>query len=193
MKFEEMESSSMTFGGESSSVESMGMHHHHHHDRKKDCGCKLNCVCQVVKAIKDIQDQAVEEECERCTTNCFIEPLGELGVRGRMHADTRVFTLTNKNGELFKALFRGHHGKCVSVFFRVEEIFDNCCATLRVLIPLKKDRQTVVDILTPSGHINHHDLCEVRSWGASNSCITVDLHCFCAVQCIADVDLEICE
>ena len=25
---------------------------------------------------------------------------------------------------------------CVSVFFRVEDIFDGCCATLRVLEPL---------------------------------------------------------
>lgn len=182
------EMESMSFEEDVVSVETTSVHHR----PKRDCGCKLNCVCQVVKAIKDIQDQA-EEECEQCTTNCFMEPLGELGVRGRMHADTRVFTLTNKNGDLFKALYKGHAGKCVSVFFRVEEIFDNCCATLRVLIPLKKDRQTVVDILTPGGHINYHELCEVKHWGASNSCITVDLHCFCAVQCIADIDLQICD
>ncbi|HBT71011.1 MAG TPA: spore coat protein CotZ, partial [Lysinibacillus sp.] len=27
----------------------------------------------------------------------------------------------------------------------------------------------------------------------TDSCITVDLSCFCAVQCIADVDLGICD
>src|SRR5690606_35492642 len=98
----------------------------------------------------------------------------------------------NKDGDLFKGLFRGHDGKCVSVYFRVEEIFDNCCATLRVLIPLKKDRTTVVKIMN-NGKIDYEELCSVRHWARSNSCITVDLHCFCAVQGIADVDLEIRE
>lgn len=191
MSFEEMESS---FDGFDHSVESPDMTKHHHRGGGKgDCGCHLNCVCQVVKAIKDIQDQAVEDECEPCTSSCFVEPLGDLGVRGRKHADTRVFTLTNKNGELFKAMFRGKMGKCFSIFFRVEEIFDNCCATLRVLVPLERDGKTVVDLFKDCGTLDHHEVCKVHDWGATNSCITVDLHCFCAVQCIADVDLNICE
>ncbi|MFC5463982.1 CotY/CotZ family spore coat protein [Lederbergia graminis] len=161
-------------------------------DRNNHCGCTSGCVCQVVRAIKDIQDEAVEDECLSCTSSCFIEPLGDLALPTRERADTRVFTLTNKDGDLFKGLFRGHDGKCVSVYFRVEEIFDNCCATLRVLIPLKKDRTTVVKIMN-NGKIDYEELCSVRHWARSNSCITVDLHCFCAVQCIADVDLEICE
>ncbi|MBS4177385.1 CotY/CotZ family spore coat protein [Lederbergia citrea] len=186
MEFEEMERFD-------EHVESNHNHNHNHHnDNDKDCGCHLNCVCQVVRAIKDIQDEAVEEECMRCTSNCFIEPLGELASPSRERADTRVFTLTNKNGDLFKALFRGHDGKCVSVFFRVEDVFDNCCATLRVLIPLKSDRKTVVK-LVHNGKLDFDELCSVRHWARSNSCITVDLHCFCAVQCIADADLEICE
>lgn len=163
------------------------------HNRNHDCGCRLNCVCQVVRAIKDIQDEAAEEECIRCTTNCFIEPLGELTSPVRERADTRVFTLTGKNGELFKGLFRGHNGNCVSVFFRVEDMFDNCCATLRVLIPLNKEKHMVGPLINEFGHINFDELCKVRNWASSNSCITVDLHCFCAVQCIADVDLEICD
>ncbi|HEY4552206.1 MAG TPA: CotY/CotZ family spore coat protein [Bacillaceae bacterium] len=166
------------------------------HDTEKkhhgDCGCSLNCICQVVRAIKDIQDEAVEDDCIRCTTNCFIEPLGELTSPVRERADTRVFTLTGKDGELFKAFFRGVDGKCISVFFRVEDIFDNCCATLRVLIPLTKDKH-VVDLINEKGKLDLNELCRVRRWARSNSCITVDLHCFCAIQCIADVDLEICD
>ena len=184
-------------------METFGHHHEHKHesssdhnkdkdkDKDKDCGCQLNCVCQVVRAIKDIQDEAVEEECLRCTTNCFIEPLGELSSPTRERADTRVITLTNKNGDLFKGLFRGHDGKCVSVFFRVEDVFDNCCATLRVLIPLCKGKHVVR--LFNHGKLDFDELCKVRRWAPSNSCITVDLHCFCAVQCIADADLEICD
>ncbi|GIN74110.1 spore coat protein Y [Bacillus sp. J14TS2] len=153
-------------------------------------GCSSGCVCQVVRAIKDIQEMAVEEEeCPSCPTNCFIEPLGGSPVRS--HVDTRVFTLTNKNGELFKALFKGRGGNCVSVYFRVEEIFDNCCATLRVLVPLNKEGEPVK--ITHHGDINYEALCAVRRWGKSSSCITVDLHCFCAVQCIADVNLQLCD
>lgn len=158
---------------------------------KNFCGCTSGCVCQVVRAIKDIQDEAVEEECPSCPTNCFIEPLGDLALPSRTKVDTRVFTLTNKNGELFKGLFRGHAGNCVSVFFRVEDVFDNCCATLRVLVPLNKNREPVNII--HNGQINYDALCAVRNWAKTNSCITVDLHCFCAVQCIADVDLELCD
>ncbi|MFD1705654.1 CotY/CotZ family spore coat protein [Siminovitchia sediminis] len=180
MGFEEMESSFDHTGGQSS------------HKGHGGCGCSLNCVCQVVKAIKDIQDQA-EDECEPCTSSCFVEPLGDLGVRGKKHADTRVFTLTFKNGEFLKGLYKGHQGKCVSIYFRVEEIFDNCCATLRVLVPLKSDGRTVVNIIDANGNIDYAQLCEVKDWGRSNSCITVDLHCFCAVQCIADVDLQLCD
>lgn len=175
MSFEEMESSEVL---ETNSTSTSG------------CGCQQNCVCQVVRAIKDIQDEAVEEECFTCTSNCFVEPLGELALPARQRSDTRVFTLTNKNGDLFKALFKGTAGKCVSVFFRVEDIFDNCCATLRVLVPLK---DTTVVNLFPNGTLSYEALCSVNNWASSNSCITVDLHCFCAVQCIADVNLGICE
>jgi len=36
-------------------------------------------------------------------------------------------------------------------------------------------------------------ICKVDDWNSTESCITVDLSCFCAVQCIADVDLGICD
>lgn len=155
------------------------------------CGCNLSCVCNVVRAIKDIQDEAVNDDCLSCPANCFIEPLGDLTLPDRDRVDTRVFTLTNKNGDLMSALFKGHAGKCSSVFFRVEDVFDNCCATLRVLIPLNKDRHVVK--LFNHGKLDYDELCSVKDWARSNSCITVDLHCFCAIQCIADVDLDICD
>lgn len=145
---------------------------------------KVNCVCEVLRAIKNIQDTAVEEECEVCGTDCFLEPLGELNpAKSRRPVDTRVFTLYTKKGELFKALFKdvlpGPDVCGRSVFFRVENIFDNCCATLRVL----RAKGTSSE---------HPNLCDLTGFEATDSCLTVDLHCFCAVQCIADVDLGIC-
>lgn len=152
------------------------------------------CVCEVVRAILDIQNQAVQDECSSCTTNCFLEPLGGIVSPARSSADTRVFTLLTKNGVPFVTTFSSMEDTefCASVFFRVEDVFDNCCATLRVLIP-KDDHDNVVDVLNGDGTaVKLRRLCEVVDWDPSDSCVTVDLTCFCGVQCIADVNLGIC-
>ena len=151
------------------------------------------CVCEVVHAILEIQNQATQDECSSCTTNCFLEPLGGIVSPARTSADTRVFTLLTKTGKPFMATFASndYEDVCVSIYFRVEDIFDDCCATLRVLIPLSDDYP--VDLLAECGtEVSLHKVCDVNNVVASDSCITVDLNCFCAVQCIADVNLGIC-
>lgn len=106
--------------------------------KKDDVYGSKSCVCEVVRAIKDIQDNA-EDVCE-CPTNCFLEPLGTLvSPSKRQNADTRVFVLKTADGSPFHAFFRGSDCSCVSIFFRVEDVFDNCCAVLRVLEPQKKN------------------------------------------------------
>lgn len=153
------------------------------------------CVCEVVRAILDIQNQAVQDDCSTCTTNCFLEPLGGIVSPARSAADTRVFTLLSKTGQPFVASFSSEEYEdiCASIYFRVEDIFDNCCATLRVLIPLD-DSEDAVDLLTEDGSkVSLRAVCDVTDFAASDSCITVDLNCFCAVQCIADVNLGICD
>lgn len=148
------------------------------------------CVCEVVRAIKDIQD-AAEDVCE-CPTNCFQDPLGSLIKPGkRQRADTRVFVLKTADGSPFHAFFRGDDCACVSIFFRVEDIFDNCCATLRVIRPVDRSGNTVE--LTKDCCVDLKAVCEIYDFEATNDCVTVDLSCFCAIQCIADVDLDICE
>jgi hypothetical protein len=154
-----------------------------------------NCVCEVVRAIKDIQDNAVEEECTECSS-CFTEPLGSLVSPARRDpVDTRVFVLKTANGSPFHAFFSDENNACVSIFFRVEDVFDNCCATLRVLVPGRREGNTFVPVNLVGGDkdsINLERVCQVDRFRASNDCITVDLKCFCAVQCIADVNLGIC-
>lgn len=155
------------------------------------------CVCDVVRAIKDIQDQAVNNDCEGCQSNCFLEPLGGIVSPSRRHqADTRVFMLLTKDGTPFKAFYRDNDvcdNDCISVFFRVEDIFDGCCATLRVLEPLNSNRAEV-DLLNADGtKIDFRKLCQVRNFNLTGSCVTVDLNCFCAIECIADVFLDVCD
>ncbi|KAB7705011.1 spore coat protein CotZ [Bacillus aerolatus] len=176
------------------------------------------CVCEVLRAIKDLQDETMDDDCLDCK-DCLIEPLGDLAGARRRNADTRVFTLSTKDGTPFFAFFdserdhrdcRDHdHGHdhdghdrrdrrgrddddaCVSIFFRVEEVFNNCCARLRVLAPLDDDRD-LVDI-TDDCCIDLRKVCKVRNFRATRSCITVDLNCFCGVQCVRDVNLRICD
>ncbi|MEK4244833.1 CotY/CotZ family spore coat protein [Psychrobacillus sp. FSL K6-2684] len=162
-----------------------------HHDKNQ------RCVCDVVRAIKDIQDQA-ENNCGPCPTSCFLEPLGGLVSPSRNNADTRVFMLLTKDGDPFKAFFRDltprpHDNDCVSVFFRVEDIFDNCCATLRVLEPLDAQRHGV-NLLNGDGtKIDFKQICKVRNFDLTGSCVTVDLNCFCGIECVADVFLDVCD
>ncbi|MFO1445572.1 spore coat protein CotZ [Bacillus sp. Bva_UNVM-123] len=174
-----------------------------------------SCVCEVVRAIKDIQENA-EEVCE-CPSNCFLEPLGSISpstIR-RQRPDTRVFVLKTADGTPFHAFITananthghgsGKNNSCVSIFFRVEEVFDNCCAVLRVLEPIKFDGKGQQDnqmqnqmqhakpvSLVKDCCIDLNAVCDVDFFRSTNDCVTVDLKCFCAVQCIADVDLNIC-
>jgi len=152
------------------------------------------CICEVVRAINDIQDTVIEEECE-CPKNCFLEPLGSLvsPTTNRPPADTRVFVLKTADGSPFHAFFKSPDCSCVSIFFRVEDVFDNCCATLRVLRPIKKGTNDETLDLVKNCCIDLSDFCDLGGFQATDDCITVDLSCFCAIQCITDVYLGICE
>ncbi|MBM7647523.1 spore coat protein Z [Bacillus ectoiniformans] len=168
-----------------------------HHDDHHDKHYHSNCVCEVLRAIKDLQD-ATTDDCFECK-DCLTEPLGDLAGTRRRNADTRVFTLSTKDGKPYFAFFgpiEGTNSKycedvCVSIFFRVEEVYDNCCARLRVLVPLDENDNPVN--ITDDCCIDLGKVCRVRNFGRTHSCITVDLNCFCAVQCIKDVDLDICD
>ena len=41
--------------------------------------------------------------------------------------------------------------------------------------------------------IDLRKLCKVRNFRLTGSCITVDLNCFCAIECVADVFLNVCD
>lgn len=133
-----------------------------------------NCVCDVVNFINDLQD-AVDEN-ENCPTNCLRPVLGV--VENVQAPNTRPFILYTKEGKPFEAFYSSnecpndddHDWYCKSKFFRVESVED-CCAVLRVLAPTSHTCNVV----------NNTDYLERTS-----SCITVDLNCFCAIQCLDD-------
>jgi spore coat protein Y len=157
-------------------------------EARENIGTFNNCVCNAVALINDLQE-AVDNNWG-CQKN-FLgnENRLELGVL------TRPFLLFTEDGDPFKAFFKSldpefdleedddededqeESSECFSPFFRVEKVDkEKCCAILRVLQP--KD-----------------DFCEVIGYPeenlvATNSCITVDLNCFCAIQCLSDINLR---
>lgn len=187
---------------------------------RENFGCcnKSNCICEVVRFIKRVQSTSPEVDCVECDTDCFMAPLGSLTLPARGRVNTRVFSLLTDDGDYFKAVFRGgkrkhhhHHPRttagedasgrrpstpspvstsCVSVFFRVQKVFDSCCATLQVLQPLKDGKP--FDI-TNNGKICVEKICQVNGFGPTDTCLTVDLSCFCGIQCIDDVFIDFCD
>ena len=160
----------------------------HHHE---------GCVCEVVKTILDIQNQANhDDDDDTCGTSCFLEPLGDLGLtpHKRRHADTRVFMLLNTNGLPFFAWFKSKYGSFLpSPFFRVEDVFD-CCATLRVVAPWDiTDDEEISLINDDETGLSLSLLPENFDFRKTETCLTVDLSFFAGVQCIKDVDLHICD
>jgi spore coat protein Z len=133
----------------------------------------VNCVCEAVKNINDIQDE-VED---RCATSCFenlLSPTNSVG-------DTVPFLLTNEKGKLLKAAGNVGSNNCfITPFFRVRNV-DDCCATLQLLLPVDKQGR-VVDFSFK--HDDCDDLCDVFRLIKTNFCIEVDLTCFCAIQCL---------
>lgn len=149
-----------------------------------------NCVCDVVKFIDELQDCAANSTHHGCPTGCEIPFLG--ANPSMPVANTRPFQIFNKKGEIFTApFFVPHTGGTTQAFdcaetdiFRVESV-DDCCAVLRPLFVKKangepEDHTTFCDVFTgPKG----------QQLFASSSCITVDLKCFCAIQCLPDMNI----
>ena len=145
----------------------------------------VNCVCDVVRFINDLQD-AVDND-DLCPESCLRPQLGGVA-NNNNRANTRPFILYTKSGEPFEAFFdSGNAGKCTSPFFRVESV-DGCCAVLRVLTisrgPEGNDNQVCFYFKQRTNPGNPVRL--VRT----DQCVVVDLNCFCAIQCLEDLYVE---
>lgn len=166
---------------ESSSSSSHGHEEKHHN---------VGCICEVVKTILRLQNRAVRND-DTCGTSCFVEPIGGISKHGK-HADTRVFMLLDKNGKPFKVLFMDKDWTFhFTPFFRVEDVFGDCCATLRAVAPVEENGDTV-DVIDPdSNNLIPEVFSDIFKYKKTDTCVTVDLNDFTAIQCVADVDLNI--
>lgn len=175
----------------------------------RDCGKNENlhtqdgCLCEVLRFIKRVQDIGVDDDCVECTTDCFMAPLGSVGSCSRRNpVNTRVFMLLTEDGSPFKAMFSPEsrfrptlppqqRHNCLSVFFRVQNVTKDCCATIQVLEPQYRNGNPV-DLFDGAGNLDYDELCRVENFGATDSCLTIDLKCFCGIQCIDDCYIDFC-
>lgn len=80
--------------------------------------------------------------------------------------NTRPITLYKKNGELFETTYTYNNETRNSSIFRIENIFDNC---VKLLILQQNQDNTYTN---------------------TNSYITINLNCICAVKCLQDTMVE---
>ncbi|OAK37368.1 CotY/CotZ family spore coat protein [Bacillus wiedmannii] len=135
---------------------------HHHHD------CDFNCVSNVVRFIHELQECATTT----CGSGCEVPFLG--AHNSSSVANTRPFILYTKTGEPFEAFApTASLSSCRSPIFRVESIDDDDSS------PVPPDNDPICTFLAvPNARLI-----------STNTCLTVDLSCFCAIQCLRDVTI----
>ncbi|GAA0493971.1 spore coat protein Y [Salinibacillus aidingensis] len=155
-----------------------------------------NCVCDVVRAIADAQDDVTDElcdvSCER-SINSLVSPVS------RNNLDTVPFILYGKDLKPFKGFGADIQGAginalfdCIESFvFRVNEVGDDCCAVLELLTcdgdpDQAGDQHGAKCDEDPCDQLNGLNVNDLERTGI---CITVDLDCFCAITCLPAVSL----
>ncbi len=175
---------------------SCGKGNHHHGDTS-------NCVCDVVRAIADAQNEVVENVCD-VSCERSIESL--LDPAAANDLNTVPFILYGNDLNPFKAFgidFKRNKNnmnnpqfECVESFvFRVKTVDEDCCAVIELLAFGADGNQggggggggnKNKDGDNPCDQVDGQKLEDLVATGI---CITVDLSCFCAITCLPAVSL----
>ncbi|WP_374724141.1 CotY/CotZ family spore coat protein [Calidifontibacillus erzurumensis] len=176
-----------------------------------------NCVCDVVRAIADAQNEVEENVCD-VSCERSIESL--LDPAAANDLNTVPFILYGKDLNPFKGFGidfkRTKHNlhdpefECIeSYIFRVKTVDDDCCAVLELLAFAddggrgdsgRGDSGRGDSGRSESGRGGHRhrdddspcdqiDQQKLENLVATGICITVDLSCFCAITCLPAVSL----
>ena len=123
---------------------------------------KVNhCIRNLLRLICLLQENSVNKTC--LEDGCIKPYLGPN--INQICYNTRVITLYTKNGTLLSSNYLDNGNIVDSSYFRVEKVLDNC-VTLRVLA------------------------FDGENYISTNSFITVNLGCICAVKCVLDVVVD---
>ncbi|WIY62400.1 CotY/CotZ family spore coat protein [Bacillus arachidis] len=140
-----------------------------------------SCICNVVKFIHELQE---------CTSTAYSSQYNApfLGSHyAAKAANTRPFILFTNSGNPFELSVPSANKYCRSPIFRVQSVDKNCYAVLQALIVIVgKEPDTSPNPVCTYLSIPHAEL------HATSSRVTVDLHCFCGIQCLRDAFVAIC-
>ncbi|MGP4041147.1 CotY/CotZ family spore coat protein [Gracilibacillus sp. D59] len=150
-------------------------------------GSGKDCVCEVVRAIADAQDNVLDQQCDVSCSRSIQDLVSPVRGNG---LDTVPFILYDKKGKPFKGFgaevdANGGPARfdCFNSFiFRVTEVDDDCCAVLELLV-FDNDDTTCGD---PCEQLDNEKVDDLERTGI---CITVDLNCFCAITCLPAVSV----
>ncbi|TLS35359.1 CotY/CotZ family spore coat protein [Pseudalkalibacillus caeni] len=159
-------------------------------------GSNNGCVCDVLTQVLAAQE---ETQAAGCTQGCFESIISPTEVG----PETIPFMLKGKDNSLhfelgFPTDREGNITECfATIFFRINEVFDNCCATIELLAAYEGG--DLVPLFgpgnSPTGNttraINIDPLCSSNQGAGFDTlvrtgvCAQVDLNCFCGVQCLS--------
>lgn len=152
-----------------------------------------NCVCVVLSAIVDAQNQVFPSTNGECEVSCerSIKALLK-GVSPTGNAPNTIPVILYCDCDPFLGtgvrLTTGPnpHFDCVQTFlFRVNSVDEECCASLELLTtghnPTGPNPNPCDQF--PGGAVNPGEIT------GTGICITVDLNCFCAVTCLEPISL----
>jgi len=133
-------------------------------------GCK--CLAEILTVIEILQEKS--EHADNCLDTC---DRGFLGTSANSKLfNTRPIILYGCNGEMWEMpISKDPNEKTTSNIFRIEKI-DGCCATFRVL---EKGRNS-------NDNDNDNDI----TYLTTNSFVTFNLDCICAIRCLRDTYVD---
>ena len=120
------------------------------------------CFAKILKTIEILQNKADNSLC--CEEGCDRPFLGP--TTSTICYNTRPVQFYTRSGELFNAQYTSNGKTLYSNIFRVERVND-CCCKCRILV--KGCDDTI---------------------SATDSFVTINLRCMCALKCLNDIALE---
>lgn len=119
------------------------------------------CIKNLLKFINVLQRNSLNHVClEDCCSKPFLGPTAN----GTCY-NTRVVSLYNCQGKLFRSEYLSDGCIATSSAFRIQDIQDDCC----ILLILSNDNGT---------------------YSSTGQFITVDIGCICAVKCLSDEQIS---
>ena len=119
------------------------------------------CIANLLKFVNLLQKNSTIDNQDITCTKPYLGPICRT-----ICYNTRPITIYTKNGDLFETTYTFNNETLTSSTFRVEKVEDNC-VTLLILATNPDETYT-----------------------NTNSFITINLKCICAVKCLNDTIVE---